>query len=603
MTMKEIELVVSSESKKKYDHFIKEGIDPLIAKLLYKRGIKDIKSARKYLNPGVEDLYDPRDIRGIDKAIELISESIENEEKIFIFGDYDVDGITSTAIMYLTLKDLGADVGYRLPERLTEGYGMSVNAVKELHRKGCNLIITVDNGIKCHKEIELAKELGMKVIIIDHHIPGDTLPEAEVIIDLYVEGETYPFLDLAGCGLAFKVSCLLYEEYGFGKEGYKNLDLAAIGSVADVVELVDENRVIVSEGLKLINKPSYNRPGVLALLEVFQTARGTVTSTDIGFKLGPALNAPGRLIEEGADIALSLVISEDMEEANAYAQTLFSINEKRKIISEESFIKGEEYIEKHGLANDKVIVVFVPDVPEGVVGLVSGKLTEKYYRPTIVFSEGLHYYKASARSIKTFDLFEALKTCDDLFLAYGGHSQAAGMSIEKSEDVLKELRRRLNEHAEKTLKEEDLIKTIYVDQVVKPDDINFDLMDTINVMEPFGQGNPKPIFYVEDYNTVKKNKGDGWLPYLYMGEKKNHLKLYGESADIVGFDMVDKYEKAGKPRRLSVAFTLGANHFLGRTYLQMEMVYFTPVEKKEEEATDLMSALDSAFEDLDSMLT
>lgn len=598
--IQEAEIIVEEINQEKYKYLIKHGIDPLVAKLLYRRGITDIDEVNLFLNGTLENLDDAGKFRDIEKVYNLINESIENEENIYIFGDYDVDGITSTAIMYLTLKDLGANVYYRLPNRLREGYGMTESAIEELYRKGCNLIITVDNGITCHKEIALARKLGMKTIIIDHHTPSKTIPDADVIINPHIEGEIYPYTDFAGCGLAFKVSCYLYEKFGFGlEEGYKNVDLAAIGTIADVVPLTGENRIITKEGLSFINDPEYDRVGIIALMFVLEIQHGTLTSMEVGYKIAPSLNAPGRLLEEGAQKALDLLLCEDEFEAINIAMELKYINEERKSITQNYMIKAEEYIEANNLLQDKVLVIFIPDIPEGVVGLVAGKITEKYHRPTIVFSEGLYSYKASARSTEVFNLYEALCACDDLLEKYGGHAQAAGMSINKSKEKLQKLRKRINEYADSILSDKDLTKKIYIDEVLTLEDISFDLVEKLSVLEPFGEKNPKPIFHIKNYKTVLKNNNGEWLPYSYIGEQKNHLKLYGENVDAIGFDMVKKFEAIGKPRRLDVVFTLGVNNFMGKQYLQLEMLDFMPAEIKENKETDLMLAMKEALLHLD----
>lgn len=600
--MNKAKLVIKKKQIKDYAHLIKQGVDPFVAQLLWGRGIREISEVKKYLYAGIKDLYDATAIRNIDEVFELIYDAIINHKRIDIFGDYDVDGVTSTAIMYLTLKDFGANVGFRLPDRLTEGYGMSIKAVEELHQKGCDLIITVDNGIKSHKEIALAKQYGMKVIVLDHHTPSDTLPDGDVIVDLHIKGETYPYIDLAGCGLAFKISCYLYEQFGYGMEGLKHIDLAAIGTIADVVPLTDENRIIVKEGLNYINNPAYDRVGIVELLSCFGVELGTLGSMDIAFKVGPALNAPGRLLERGAELSLSLLLTDDADEAVDIAYQLFSTNEDRKEISRVSLEKAEEYIKDNNLLDDKVMVLFIPDVPEGVVGLVSGKITEKYNRPSLVFSEGHQYFKASARSIEKFDLYKALCTCDDLFVKYGGHPQAAGMTIEKDHAILSELRTRLNQYADTVLTDDDMVKEIFVDDVLEADEITFNLIKRLDVMEPFGQCNPKPVLYVRDYLTRKKRQKDGsWQPFLYMGANKNHLKLYGVNSEAVGFDMVSKFDELGQPKRLDIIFTLSVNSFRGRETLQLEIVDFDGAKEQTKTQTELMNAMSAALANLNVM--
>lgn len=585
-----------------YQHLVEAGIDAFIAGLLYNRGISDIASAKKFLFGGVRDLYSPSLIRGIETAYKIVAKAIEEGKKIYVFGDYDVDGITATAILYLTLKDLGANVHFRLPDRLTEGYGMSTKAVEELAQNGCEVIIAVDNGIKCFEEVELAKNYGMEVVILDHHVPADRLPNADAVVDLHIPGETYPFKELAGCGLAFKFSCYLYDQMGYGEEGLKFIDLVAIGTIADSVPLVDENRILVKEGLNYINSPDYDRIGIIELMNSFGVTVGTLRASDIGYKIAPALNAPGRLRVRGADTALALLLCDDNDEAVDLAYQLFEINEERKLITSESVAKAELYIQNYGLADDKVIVLFVPDIPEGIVGLVAGKITEKYNRPSVVFSEGLHYYKASARSIEAFNLIESLKTCDDLFVKYGGHSLAAGMTIEKDQAVLEELRRRLNEYAEQFLTDEDLVPKIYVDEVLDEKDITYELIEKLDMLEPYGFGNPKPVFLVREYFTCKRQCTEGWVPYVYMGADKSHLKLFGTKTEAVGFGMAEKFEKLGQPRKLDIVFTLSVNNYKGNSTIQLEIVDFAPASASVQKTkTELMNALSDAVAELNSL--
>lgn len=598
---KEPVIKIRKREIKNIRHFINMGINPFLAQLLLNRGIRTEQEAEKYLKGSVNDLYDPALIRNIEVVTEIVSKAIDSGKKIYVFGDYDADGITASAIMCSTLKDLGADVAIRLPDRLTEGYGMSAVAVEELRSKGCEVIITVDNGIRSHHEIALAKKYGMEVIVLDHHVPPESLPEADTIVDLHIPGETYPFKELAGCGLAFKVACHLYREFGFGDEGLKHLDLAAIGTIADVVPLVDENRIIVKEGLNLINSSMYDRIGVIELMNCFGVELGTLSSTDIGFKIAPALNAPGRLLSGGAELAVKLLLCEDNDEAVDYAYQLFAINEERKSITTEYLAKAEDYIAANHLENDKVMVVFIKDIPEGIVGLISGKITEKYNRPSLVFCETKEYYKGSARSIEAFNLYEALyNTCDDLFVKYGGHAQAAGMSLEKDQEILSELRKRLNEYADKVLPGEALIPIIEVDDVLNEDDINFEFIKMLQALEPCGEANPKPIFMLKDFRTQKKLTQDGWMPYVYLGENEDHLKLYGSGWEAIGFGMAGKFKELGEPRNMDIVFTLGINHFRGNKTIQLELVDLRTAEQKPKSSTELMNAISDALANLNS---
>lgn len=578
-----------------YQHLIGGNINKFTAQLLYLRGIRTKEEAEKHLFD--DSLNDPSKIRHIDKAFELIDEAIQADDTIAVFGDYDADGIASTAIMYLTLRDIGANVITRLPDRLSEGYGMSVKAVDELHAKGAKLIITVDNGIKQHHEIKRAKSLGMNVIVIDHHTPDDVLPEADVVIDLYVPGETYPFLDLSGCGLAFKIACYLYDQYGMEGEGLKYLDLAAIGTVADVVPLTGENRVIVRRGLAMMNDRTYTRPGMLALFQLLGIERGTINEETIGFQIGPCLNAPGRLLEKGAELGLEFLLARE-HEAVALAHELVRINQLRKDVTKNSMEAAYTYIAENEIENDKVLVLYLPNVPEGIVGLVSGRITEEYWRPSLVFTKGNEVFKASARSTPNFNLYEALTTVDDLLLRWGGHAQAAGMSIEPKEDILHELRKRLNEYADSRMSEDDLSQKVELDMEITEADITDDLMEALDLLAPFGEGNPKPMFMVKGYYTRKKNRNGKWEAFALMGEDESHLKLFGESTEAIGFGLATKYLEAGKPRKLDIVCSLSINSFMGRETVQLDILHFQARNHKEAERTALQGQLSEALKQL-----
>jgi single-stranded-DNA-specific exonuclease len=575
-----------------YAHLVGGKINDLLARFLHHRGIKTKDEAENFLFG--DTLHDPALIRYMDKVFELVDESIQSDELIAIFGDYDADGVTSTAILYLTLKDIGAKVITRLPDRLGEGYGMSIQAVDELHAKGVKLIITVDNGIKQFVEIEWAKTLGMKVIVLDHHTPDDVVPKADIVIDMYVPGETYPYKHLSGCGLAFKTACHLYDQYGMEGEGMKYLDIAAIGTVSDMVPLTGENRVIVKRGLELMNSDGYSRPGILALYNLYGIQKGSVNEDTIGFLIGPSLNAPGRMLARGAELGLSLLIAK-AHEAEELSKEIVAINQYRKEITKQSVLAAQDYIAAEGLADDKVLVLFLPDVPEGVVGLVSGRITEEYHRPSLVFTQGHGVYKASARSTDKFHLYEALTTVSDLLMRWGGHSQAAGMSIEENMDTLLELRRRLNEYADQHIKDEDLVRTYQIELEIKESDITSELMGALDVLSPFGTSNRKPVFLVKDYFTRKKNRQGRWDPYAFMGEDKSHVKLFGADTEAVGFSKAAEFRELGMPRKLDIVATLSVNTFMGRETTQLDILEFYGVEHKAPSNTLLRSQLSDAL--------
>lgn len=546
------------------------NINSKLVQLIFNRGIKTEQEVKKFLYADQDDLYDPAQIKNIDKVYTKIREAIDNKLRIWIFGDYDCDGVTATAIMVLGLKKLGANIDYRLPDRLSEGYGMSIKAVNELYEKGCDLIITVDNGIKQNQEIALAKNLGIQTIVLDHHEPGACLPDADILIDLHIEGESYPFKELAGCGLAWKVINYIYKREGREKESFDLIDIAAIGTVADVVSLTDENRIIVKEGLKRINNFNYARKGINALKKIFNIDPFHASAQDIGFKIAPAINAPGRLLEKGAELALKLFLNEDIAEETA--NELYQVNEDRKEITIESMTKAEEIIEK--MLDDKVLVIFVPNVPEGVVGLVSGRLTEKYNKPSIVFSQGHSCFKASARSIPQFNLIKGLDSVSDIFIKYGGHAQAAGMSIEESHEKIEELRRRLNDYADKIISDESMIKNIEIEYELEANEIDQDFLEILEALEPCGQNNPKPVFSFKNFMAKEKNVPVlGWSHYSFMGKNQEHVRIFGpDNIEVVGFSLSDYYSALKHPTCMNIVGMPNESWFNGRMKVTIELI-------------------------------
>lgn len=546
------------------------NINSKLVQLIFNRGIKTEQEVKKFLYADQDDLYDPAQIKNIDKVYTKIREAIDNKLRIWIFGDYDCDGVTATAIMVLGLKKLGANIDYRLPDRLSEGYGMSIKAVNELYEKGCDLIITVDNGIKQNQEIALAKNLGIQTIVLDHHEPGACLPDADILIDLHIEGESYPFKELAGCGLAWKVINYIYKREGREKESFDLIDIAAIGTVADVVSLTDENRIIVKEGLKRINNFNYARKGINALKKIFNIDPFHASAQDIGFKIAPAINAPGRLLEKGAELALKLFLNEDIAEETA--NELYQVNEDRKEITIESMTKAEEIIEK--MLDDKVLVIFVPNVPEGVVGLVSGRLTEKYNKPSIVFSQGHSCFKASARSIPQFNLIKGLDSVSDIFIKYGGHAQAAGMSIEESHEKIEELRRRLNDYADKIISDEAMIKNIEIEYELEANEIDQDFLEILEALEPCGQNNPKPVFSFKNFMAKEKNVPVlGWSHYSFMGKNQEHVRIFGpDNIEVVGFSLSDYYSALKHPTCMNIVGMPNESWFNGRMKVAIELI-------------------------------
>ena len=501
-----------------YELFVKNGYSRVIATTLAMSGITTLEDARIFLHS--KELHDASLIRNINEAISLMEKYIDNQERICIFGDYDVDGTTATAIAFTALTTFGANVVYRLPDRINEGYGISKKAIIEQLAEGTKLFITVDNGIRAIDEIKYARENGAQVIVLDHHQPGEIIPDADVTIDLYIEGETYPFIDLTGSALAWKVFSHLLQKYGFDEVADSLIDLAAIGTIADVASLVGENRAIVKRAIDYMRSPIYNRKGIIKL---FQGDMSTITAENISFLIAPRINAAGRLLENGADIPTALFLEEDDLKAEQMAQELSRINTERKLIQSKCYKELKPVIEEQVSMGNKVLVLFAKDAPSGVVGLLAGNATEEYHRPTIVFSEknnidGTKIWTGSARSIEQFHMLSALEECADCLERFGGHALAAGMSIKPEESALLELRKRLNANC--TLTDEDVEPCAYWDIEISEEDVGDTLVNDLRNLEPFGEGCRRPTFKIN-----LKVLPNGSKLYDTIGETEEHLKL------------------------------------------------------------------------------
>ena len=556
------------ESAKK---LMAEGYSELASLVMSKAGIDNKEKAEEFLHS--ETVHDPAKIRNIEKVTEIIWDHIYSDKKICVFGDYDADGITGAAILYLALKRLGANVSVRLPDRILEGYGISMHAIKEEISLGAKLFITIDNGIKANEEIEEIRKRGCMSVVLDHHQPGDVLPKADALIDLWVEGETYPFQELTGSGLAWKVACYMLAQVDEYDYGMSLVDLAAIGTVADVAPLIGENRSIVKRALKQMQNCRYNRVGVKAL---YDGKMEFITAEDIAFKLAPCINAPGRLDYRGADVPLLLLLEDKPEIAKYLVQKIKATNEMRKAIQKEWCERIESEVEHYIQQGDKVLVLLADDAPSGVAGLIAGNIREKYNRPTVVFSPkgdimGGTIWTGSARSIPGFDILAALKTCEDLFLSYGGHEQAAGVSIPVDKGVLQMLRKRLNEAAAH-LTDEDLEPVIYWDMELTEEDLTPELLREMKRLEPFGEGARKPVFKMKLHTAPKR--------HCMLGADKSHLKLFCKSFNAVGFSLADKYIRAELPCDIEALGYPFENRFANKVQHEFVIIDFEPVTVK-----------------------
>lgn len=483
-------------------------ISPLIAKLLVTRGIKTETEAKHFLGADVAHFHDPYLLDGMTVAVERIQRAILDKEKIRIYGDYDADGVSSTSLMVQLLKLLNADYDYYIPHRVNEGYGLNRNALDLAWKSGITLLITVDTGISAVEEIDYATEIGLDIIVTDHHEPPEPLPQAYAIINPKKPGCLYPFKQLAGVGVAFKLAQAL-----LGRIPLELLEIATLGTIADLMPLKDENRLIVKLGLERLRATAL--PGFKALLNISGIERGAVTATHIGFSIAPRINASGRL--ESANKAVRLLTTDNEQEAEQLALELDVLNKERQRIVEEMLAEALLMVEKDPLFQQrKVIILAKEDWNVGVIGIVASKLLDKYYRPAIVLGidpkTGLA--KGSARSIVGFDLYKALSQTADLFLHYGGHQAAAGMTIHH--EKLPELQRRLDLLAEEWLTPEDYLPIMHADLVCDLKAMPLEMIQQLDQLAPYGMGNPSPKFIIRGLQIDEIKT---------MGREQQHLKL------------------------------------------------------------------------------
>lgn len=553
----------------------KFGIDPVTARLIRNRDVVGDEAIRLYLYGRLEQLYNPHLLKGADEAAALIKRKIQEKKKIRIIGDYDIDGVNATYILYKGLKRCQALVDYEIPDRMKDGYGINEHLIQYAYEEGVDTILTCDNGIAAVDQIGYAKDHGMTVIVTDHHEPQDRIPPADVIVNPKQEGCPYPFKNLCGAAVAWKVVQCLYELFDIGWEAsLEFLEQTAIATVGDVMDLTEENRILVKEGLKKLNHTT--NPGLHALIQANGLEQAQLNAYHIGFVLGPCINASGRL--DTAKRALSLLLEENAEKAAALAQELKELNDERKDMTAKGVEQAVELIENGPLKEDKVLVVYLPGCHESLAGIIAGRLRERYYRPTIVITDSAEGIKGSGRSIETYNMFEELMKCKELFTKFGGHPMAAGLSMEKG--MAEVLRKRLNEQT--TLTSEDLTEKVVIDVPMPIDYITEHLVEELSVLEPFGKANTKPVFAEKKLQILNAR---------ILGQNRNVLKMQVRNArgavlealyfgDIQGFqEYLEKkfgsveMEKLfqGRENRvsLSVVYYPSINEFRDRRTLQI----------------------------------
>ena len=546
----------------------KYGIDPVIARIIRNRDITEDAAIDQYLNGTLADIPSWKSLKDIEKAVNIISEKIDQGSRMRIIGDYDIDGVTATYILLKGFKRLGANVDTYIPDRIADGYGIHDHLIQRAKDDGIDLIVTCDNGISAADQITFANSLGMTVVVTDHHeIPfedtekGRTykLPPAAAIINPKQPDCVYPSKNICGAVVAMKLVYALYERYGIPeKEKEAYLEPAAIATVGDIMDLQGENRILVKEGLARL--PYTKNKGLKALIGAIGLENQNISSYDIGFRLGPCINASGRL--DTAMRSLALLQCEDEEEAARLANDLKTLNDSRKALTEQGTETAYKLIEESDLKNDKVMVVFLPECHESLAGIIAGRIREKYHKPAFVLTRGEKSVKGSGRSTESYSMYEELVKCDSLLLQYGGHPMAAGLSIaEENVDIF---RRQLNENC--TLTEEDLIPKIIIDVPMPISYINDHLIRQLSVLEPFGKGNGKPLFaqknlrvlkvgiYGKNQNTVKLQLMDdsgAVMDGLYWGEAKEFAEF------------------ARNHETISVTYYPRINSYMGRESLQI----------------------------------
>lgn len=555
--------VKKSLNRKEYQYLISSlNIPPIIAALLVHRSLTKEEQIKTFFKSQWTDAHDPYLLKDMDKAVERIIKALHQREKIFIYGDYDVDGVTSVSLLKIFLDQLGADVQYYIPDRLTEGYGLSAPGIQKAVDVNARLLITVDCGIKGVKEVAQAKERSIDSIICDHHEPDKSLPPATAILNPKQKECSYPFKELAGVGVAFKLIQGVNKYLKVEEEKSKQfLDLVALGTAADIVPLTGENRIFVKQGLERIN--CTDRIGIRSLLETAGLTGKRIRTGQIVFILAPRINAAGRV--GNAERAVRLLTTDNQQQADNLAKILESENRVRKDIDEQTFNEALIMLESSfDIQEDRIAVLAKEGWHPGVIGIVASRISEKINRPVIMIAIEESVGKGSARSIKNFDLYSALTLCKENLIRYGGHKYAAGLTIDK--DNINSFRQQLNTVSRDMITEEDLVKTITVDMEISLTDINDELVKYLKLFEPYGPKNMRPVFLSRNLEVVGNPRIVG----------RNHLKfkVRGKNKifDAIGFNLGDLvYRLSPGENNLDMVYIIEENHWNGKTQTQLRV--------------------------------
>ncbi len=556
--------IIQDSPKGEIEHITKSlGVSPVVAGMLWRRELRTMDEARQFFNPSISHLHDPFLMLNMDIAVDEISKCLDEHLPILVYGDYDVDGTTAASLLHLFLQSIGAKSDFYIPDRNIEGYGVSHKGIDYAAEIGARLIITCDCGITAVEQTEYANGLGVNMMITDHHIPDQQLPDAVAILNPKQDGCEYPNKNLCGAGVAFKLTQGLAKKRGLpDQQALQLLDLAAIGTAADIVKVTGENRIIVAEGLKLISQG--NRPGIKALKKVAGITRDEVTVSDVLFGLGPRINAVGRLGE--AMRAVRLMTATTAAEAKELSAVLNSENEARKTVEGKIFDEAVRLSNaKYDPREKRSLVLYHEGWHHGVIGIVASKLKERYFVPTVIIAVNDGVGKASARSISGFDLHAAFSECADLLLSFGGHTMAAGMSIDPMN--LEAFEKRFQEVAMAQVTEEMMRPRLKIESIIEFADINSQLMETLRRLAPYGPGNMRPLFASQNLEVI------GYPRPKIVG--KNHLKFklrQGRTVlDAIGFGMAESLELLYSKKNLEMAFVLAENEWQGRKTIQLEL--------------------------------
>lgn len=536
-------------------------ISPAAGRILAGRGLHTAAEARAYIRPTLDSLHDPFLMRDMTAAVDRLCRAIDNHERIMVYGDYDVDGTTAVALMYSFLRTQTDNLIYYIPDRYTEGYGISTKGIDTAKEKGCSLVIALDCGIKAVEKMEYANSIGVDFIICDHHTPGDITPKAVAVLNMKRADCHYPFKELSGCGVGFKLAQAYAQRRGIDmQEVYRLLPLLAMSIASDIVPVTGENRILAFYGLRALNaQPSV---GLLAIMQVAGIADKTITMSDLVYKFGPRINAAGR-IKSGAE-AVRLLITDDAEAALRFAKDIDSYNQDRRDYDSKTTDEALEQLQQDPMNSSKhTTVVFSPEWHKGVVGIAASRLTETYYRPTIVLTSGEDdIISGSARSVSDFDIYTAIDSCRDLLTNFGGHKFAAGLSMHIAD--LPEFKRRFEEYVAAHITSEQQVPTLDIEAEVELSDMNWKMYKILQCLEPFGPGNERPLFLCRNLINNRNTRAVSEGRHLHLDLTDRIVAMDG-----IAFGQGEKAEHLQNGKSIDICFYLEENSYRGRTTLQM----------------------------------